>query len=84
MCLAIPGQLLDIKGDDPLMRSGRVSFGGAVKEINLAFVPEAKPDDYVLVHVGFAIGIIDEKEAQRVFRELETLENTASATRDGP
>ena len=67
MCLAIPGQLLDVSGDDPLARSGRVSFGGAVKEINLAFVPDAKPNDYVLVHVGFAIGIIDEEEAKKVF-----------------
>ena len=50
-----------------------MSFGGAVKEINLAFVPDARPDDYVLVHVGLAIGIIDEEEAQRVFRELEQL-----------
>ena len=74
MCLAIPGKLLDTQGDDPLLRSGRVSFGGAVKEINLAFVPEAKPDDYVLVHVGFAIGVIDEEEAQQVFKALEQLE----------
>ena len=73
MCLAIPGQLLEIKGDDPLMRSGRVSFGGIVKEINLAYTPEAKIDDYVLVHVGFAISIIDESEAERVFSYLDEL-----------
>ena len=73
MCLAIPGQLLGIKGDDPLMRSGRVSFGGLVKEINLAYTPDAKVDDYVLVHVGFAISIIDEVEAERVFSYLDEL-----------
>ena len=73
MCLAIPGQLLDIKGDDPLMRSGRVSFGGIVKEINLAYTPEAKINDYVLVHVGFAISIIDEVEAERVFSYLDEI-----------
>lgn len=73
MCLAIPGQLLEIKGDDPLMRSGRVSFGGLVKEINLAYTPEAKVDDYVLVHVGFAITIIDEVEAERVFSYLDEI-----------
>ncbi len=73
MCLAIPGQLLDIKGDDPLLRSGRVSFGGLVKEINLAYTPEAKVDDYVLVHVGFAISIIDEVEAERVFSYLDEI-----------
>ena len=73
MCLAIPGQLLEIKGDDPLLRSGRVSFGGLVKEINLAYTPEAKIDDYVLVHVGFAISIIDEIEAERVFSYLDEI-----------
>ncbi len=73
MCLAIPGQLLEIKGEDPLLRSGRVSFGGLVKEINLAYTPEAKVDDYVLVHVGFAISIIDEAEAERVFGYLDEI-----------
>ncbi len=73
MCLAIPGQLLEIKGEDPLLRSGRVSFGGLVKEINLAYTPEAKVNDYVLVHVGFAISIIDEVEAKRVFGYLDEI-----------
>jgi hydrogenase expression/formation protein HypC len=73
MCLAIPGQLLEIKGEDPLLRSGRVSFGGLVKEINLAYTPEAKVDDYVLVHVGFAISVIDEAEAERVFGYLDEI-----------
>ncbi len=73
MCLAIPGQLLEIRGDDPFMRTGRVSFGGIVKEINLAYTPEAKVDDYLLVHVGFAISIIDESEATRVFRYLDEI-----------
>ncbi len=73
MCLAIPGKVLEITGDDPLLRSGRISFGGLVKEINLAYTPEAKVDDYVLVHVGFAITTIDEAEAERVFRYLDEL-----------
>ena len=73
MCLAIPGQVLTIAGDDPLMRTARVDFGGIVKEINLAFTPEARPDDYVLVHVGFAITVIDEAEAERVFEHLATI-----------
>jgi len=76
MCLAIPGQLLEIKGEDPLLRSGRVSFGGLVKEINLAYTPEAKVDDYVLVHVGFAISVIDEVEAERVFAYLDEIGET--------
>ena len=73
MCLAIPGQVLSISGDDPIMRAGRVDFGGVVKEINFAFVPEVRVGDYVLVHVGFAISIIDEAEAERVFGELRDI-----------
>ncbi len=73
MCLAVPGKILSIQGDDPVLRSGKVSFGGIVKEINLAYVPEAKVDDYVLVHVGFALNVIDEEEAQLVFRYLKEM-----------
>ncbi len=73
MCLAIPGQVLSISGDDPLMRAGRVDFGGVAKEINFAFVPEVRVGDYVLVHVGFALSIIDEAEAERVFSDLREL-----------
>jgi len=67
MCLAIPGRIEAILNDAPLERCGRVSFGGICKEINLAFVPEAGIGDYVIVHVGFAISRIREKEAHRVF-----------------
>jgi hydrogenase expression/formation protein HypC len=84
MCLAVPGRLLSVAGEDPLTRVGRVDFGGVVKEINLAFVPEARVDDYVLVHVGFALTVIDESEAAQVFEALremgELLE--ADANRD--
>jgi hydrogenase expression/formation protein HypC len=73
MCLAIPGQVLSMAGDDPLVRVGRVDFGGVVKEINLAYVPEASVGDYVLVHVGFAISVIDQAEATRVFEYLREL-----------
>jgi len=66
MCLAVPGRLLSVAGEDPLARVGRVDFGGIVKEISLAFVPEARVDDYVLVHVGFALTVIDESEAAQV------------------
>jgi hydrogenase expression/formation protein HypC len=74
MCLAIPGQILSISGDDPLMRLGRVSFGGVVKEVNLAYVPEAKIGDYVIVHVGFAISTLDAEEAQQVFDYLQEMD----------
>jgi hydrogenase expression/formation protein HypC len=55
------------------MRSGRVSFGGIVKEVSLAYVPEAEIDDYVMVHVGFAINRVDREEAERVFEILREL-----------
>ena len=75
MCLAVPGKVLEVNGDDdPLMRTGRVSFGGIVKEINLAYTPEVKVDDYVLVHVGFSLSVIDEAEAERVFKYLDEIE----------
>jgi hydrogenase expression/formation protein HypC len=73
MCLAIPGKIIEIQDGDPLMRMGRVNFGGIVKEVNLAYVPEAQLGDYVIVHVGFAISTVDEAEAQRVFEYLEEI-----------
>jgi len=73
MCLAVPGKILDVAGDDPFFRTGRVSFGGVVKSVSLACVPEAKPGDYVLVHVGMALSIVDEKEAQEVFTYLQAM-----------
>lgn len=77
MCLAVPGQILSIDGDDPILRTGRVDFGGVVKQINLAFAPDAAIGDYVLVHVGFAIAVIDEQEAGRVFEHLREIEELA-------
>jgi hydrogenase expression/formation protein HypC len=73
MCLAIPGLLLSMSGDEPILRTGRVDFGGVVKEINLAYTPEVAVGDYVLVHVGFAITIIDAAEAAKVFEHLERI-----------
>ncbi len=77
MCLAVPGKIISIEGTDPLFRCGRVNFGGIVKQINLAYVPEAKIGDYVLVHVGFAISTIDEAEARQVFEYLRKMEELA-------
>lgn len=70
MCLAIPGHLLSIEGDDPLQRIGKVDFGGIVKDISLACVPEAQVGQYVLTHVGVAISVIDEAEADKIFEYL--------------
>jgi hydrogenase expression/formation protein HypC len=77
MCLAIPGKVLSIEGDDPILRSGRVDFGGVVKQVNLAYVPEARVGDYVLVHVGFAISVVDEAEAVQVFEYLRQIGDLA-------
>lgn len=74
MCLAVPGQLLSIAGDDPLTRQGRVAFAGIVKQANLAYVPEAKAGDYLLVHAGFAIAVIDEAEALKTLEYLAEFE----------
>ena len=82
MCLAVPGKILSISGED-FGRMARVSFGGIVKEVSLAYVPEACEGEYVLVHVGFAISVVDEAEAMRTFEilkqmgELEELEPQA-------
>jgi hydrogenase expression/formation protein HypC len=73
MCLAVPGRITNVTDDPPLMRRARVEFGGILKEVSLAFVPDAAVGDYVLVHVGFAISKIDEEEAGRVFEYLRQI-----------
>lgn len=74
MCLGIPGRVEAITDTGELTRSGRVSFGGIQKDVNLAYVPEAKVGDYVIVHVGFAISVIDEAEARQVFAYLDEMD----------
>ena len=69
MCLAIPGKILNVE-DLGVARTGRVQFGGIVRQVRLDFVPEAAPGDYVMVHVGFAISKVDEAEAQRTYEIL--------------
>ncbi len=81
MCLAIPGKIVHIPEyplETPLQRVAQVSFGGILKEISLAFVPEAEIGDYVIAHAGVAISRVDEKEAQRslaYLKEIDALEN---------
>jgi hydrogenase expression/formation protein HypC len=72
MCLAVPGKIISISGED-LERQARVDFAGVLKEVNLAYVPEAQVGQYVLVHVGFAISIVDEEEAAKVFGYLKEM-----------
>jgi hydrogenase expression/formation protein HypC len=79
MCLAVPGKILSITGDDDLTRMGKVSFGGVVKEVSLAYVPEARPGDYVIVHAGFALSLLDEAEAEKVFEDLRAIQALAQA-----
>lgn len=74
MCLGVPGEIISISGDDRLTRLGKVRFGGIVKEVSLAYVPEATLGDYVIVHVGFAISIVDPEEAARVFAYLREMD----------
>lgn len=78
MCLAIPGKVISIAGDDPVFRMGKIDFGGVIKEVNLCYVPEVKLGDYVIVHVGFALNIIEEEEAQKVFEYLREMEELGS------
>ncbi len=73
MCLAVPGKIISIQGDEALTRTGKVNFGGVLKEVSLAYVPEAQIGDYVIVHVGFALSLVDEDEAARVFEYLEQM-----------
>lgn len=67
MCLAIPGRIESLTGEAPITHMGRVSFGGVIKEASLAYVPEARLGDYVIVHAGFALSKVDEEEAHKVF-----------------
>ena len=74
MCLAVPGKLVGISGEDPLQRTGKVSFGGVLKDVSLACLPEAQVGDYVIVHVGMAISLLNEEEANETFRYLQEIE----------
>ncbi len=74
MCLAIPGKITAITAQlDETFRVGKVSFGGIHKEVNLSMVPAAQVGDYVLVHVGVAISVVDEAEAQKTFEYIQQI-----------
>jgi hydrogenase expression/formation protein HypC len=72
MCLGIPGEILTVV--DGELRTGRVAFGTVEKEVCLAYVPEARVGDFVVVHAGFAISRIDRDAAERVFAYLEEID----------
>jgi hydrogenase expression/formation protein HypC len=81
MCLAVPGKVISTQGE-ALNRTGKVSFGGVMKEVSLAYVPEAVIGDYVIVHVGFALSKVDEAEAERVFSYLEAMDDLGELNGD--
>ncbi|MGI0487412.1 HypC/HybG/HupF family hydrogenase formation chaperone [Pantanalinema rosaneae CENA516] len=80
MCLAVPGKIvsivdqIDSDSDATLWRTGKVSFGGILKEVSLAYVPEAQIGDYVIVHVGFALSIVDQQEAEQTLHYLAQIQ----------
>jgi len=82
MCLAVPGQILSIREEDAYTRAGQVRFGGIVKEVNLALTPEARVGDYVVVHAGFAISILDESEAEQVFEYVRQMDAAGSSVEE--
>jgi hydrogenase expression/formation protein HypC len=73
MCLAIPGKVIEIQEDHAGVRMGKANFGGIVKQVCLEYTPEVSCGDYILVHVGFALGKVDEAEARRTYEALKEL-----------
>ena len=82
MCLAVPGKIISIDEGEELLRMGRVSFGGIIKEVSLAYVPEAKIGDYVIVHVGFALSILDRDEAEKTLNYLREISVERKITKE--
>lgn len=75
MCLAIPGKIISIEDSESSMKMAKVSFGGVIKQVCMDLLPEAEVNNYVLVHVGFAISIIDEKEAEENLKMINEIED---------
>jgi hydrogenase expression/formation protein HypC len=73
MCLAVPGRVIEVLGNDPDLRWGWVEFAGLRRQVALACVPDAGPGDYVLVHAGMALSRVDEDEARTLLDMLESL-----------
>jgi hydrogenase expression/formation protein HypC len=73
MCLAVPGRVVEIEGAEPAFLRGKVDFGGVLKEVALPFTPEVKVGEYVLVHAGFALQVLDDSEARRTLDDLNQL-----------
>ena len=74
MCLAIPGKVVQLTTADPLERTAKVEFGGILRDVSIACTPEVKLGDFVLVHAGFALAVVDAQEAERVLASLRDLD----------
>lgn len=72
MCLAVPGKILEVYEVNGLLM-GKIDFGGVVREACLTYVPEAKVGDYTIIHVGFALNLIDEEEAKETLALLDEI-----------
>jgi hydrogenase expression/formation protein HypC len=83
MCLGIPGRIVEILEEQNL-RMGKVDFGGVSKQVCLEHTPEALPGNYVIVHVGFALSIVDAEEAQKVFEFLDSMGELATEAEGEP
>ena len=82
MCLAVPGKIVSVDDSDLLVRCGRVEFGGIIREVSLACVPEAKVGNYVLVHAGFALNVIDEEQARITLEYLRAITEGSDSAAD--
>lgn len=82
MCLAVPGKVISISGDEPLYRTGKVDFGGIIKEVSLAYIPDVQIGEYVIVHVGVALSKVDAAEAEQVFDYLAQMGELAELEHD--
>ena len=74
MCLGVPGKIESVAGESELTRTGKVNFGGVMKEVHLGYVQDAQVGDYVIVHAGFALSVVDENEALQTLEYLSQLE----------
>ncbi len=74
MCLGVPGKVIAIQANANGMMMGKVEFGGVVKEICLAYLPDVKIGEYVIAHAGFALNIVDDAQAQEIFATLKKIE----------
>lgn len=83
MCLAVPGRIVGIQGEEPLWTTGRVDFGGVIKEVSLACVPEAGLGEYVIVHAGVAISRLDEAEALGMLEALRAIDGLSESEGGG-